>query len=89
MGGNTSHHCVGISVREFDNLTGIDIHQVIMIVVTRYFVAGAFAAQVTTLQYAVLLEEAHGTINGGERNVLVDVIDTSVQFADIWMVSRL
>jgi len=49
-------------VHEFDDLTGFDVYQVIVVRFRRCFVAGTPVAEIVTVQNAGFFEEAHGAI---------------------------
>ena len=56
---------------ELDDLAGLDVDQVIVVTEAGGLVAGAAVAELMTLEDARALEQAHGAIDGRERDARV------------------
>ena len=59
---------------ELDDLAGFDVDQVVVLAVLGGFVAGAAAAEIAPLEDALLLEQADGAVDGGDRDAAVEAV---------------
>ncbi len=73
---------------EFDHLAAAQIDQMVVMGFGGGFVARAPLAEIVPLDDAGILEQAHGAIDGGNGNPVVDLGATPVQFLDVGMIVR-
>ena len=73
-------------VVKFHDLAALDVDQVIVVLVGGFFIARATVSEIVLGQNPRLLEQAHGAIDGGDRDVRVDRDGAAVQFLGIGMV---
>src|SRR3954465_9511991 len=64
--------CLELIVDEFDDITGLNVNQMVVMVLGRGFVPGPAVAELVPLQDASLFEQANGTVDGRDRNVGID-----------------
>ncbi len=60
----------------------------VVVVVGRFLVTGATVAEVVALDDPRLFEQAHGPIDGGDRNVRVHGVGAAVELFHVRMVVR-
>jgi tRNA 2-thiouridine synthesizing protein A len=76
-------------VVEFHNLAALDVDQVVVMLVRRFFIASATISEVVLGENAGLLEQAHGPVNGGDRDVGIDRGRAAMHGLDIRVIVRL
>lgn len=73
-------------VDELDDLSCLDVDQMIVMLVGNGFVAGAAVAELVTLENAGLLEKAHRPVHGRNRDFRVNRRGSLVQSLDVGMI---
>src|SRR5690606_7771096 len=74
---------------EFDHVAALDVDQMVVVRLGRCLIAGAAVAEVVTVENARLFEQAHGAVDGGDRNLRIDRGGPLVQLLDIGMILAL
>ena len=70
---------LNLFIVEFDDLTGFNINQVIMVLIRHFFLARAPIAEIMAFNNSVFFEELNGPVDCGQRDILVDGIGAAVQ----------
>ena len=73
-------------VDEFDDLAGLDVDQMVVMRFLRGFVTRATVAEFMTLENSGVLEQAHGAVDRGDRDLGVDRGGAFVERLDIGMI---
>ena len=74
---------------ELDDVAGLEVDEVVVVLAGRLLVAGAAVAEIEPLDDALGLEELHGAVDRRERDALVDRRRAAVQLDDVGMVRGL
>src|SRR5690349_6886418 len=74
------------AIDELDHFAGFDVDQMIMMGFRRRLIARAAVAEIMTLENASILEKAHRTVDGGDRNARIDRGRALMQQLDVRMV---
>ncbi len=88
LGGDTLLQLFDLLVGELDHAAGLDIDQMVVVIVLGLFIARAAIAEIVALQDARLFEEAHGAVDGGEGNAGIDLGGALMQQLDVRMILR-
>ena len=75
-----------LGIDEFDDLAGVDIDQVVVVVALGIFIARAAIAEFVLFQNARLFEQLDGAIDRGQRYPRVDPHGAGVKLFDVRMV---
>lgn len=85
-GGDGLQHALMLRVLELDHAAGLHIDQVVVVAVLGGFVAGAAAAEIPAFQDAALLQQAHGAVDGGNRDARIQLHRAAVQLLHVGVV---
>ena len=77
-----------LAVLELDHLAGLDVDQVVVAAMRGGLVAGPAAAEITAGEDALLLQQAHRAVDGGDGDPSVQGRGTPIEFLHIRMVFR-
>mgnify|MGYP001149004326 CR=1 FL=1 len=88
-GGDGGHHALVRGIGELDHPAGLHVDQVVVVAVLAGLVAGAAAAEIAAFQDALLLQQPHGAVDGGDRDAGIQGGGATVQFFDIGVVGGL
>ena len=83
---NTLLQAFDLLIGELDDATGLDVDQMVVMIVLGFFITRPAVAKIATLQDARFLEQAHGAVGGGKRDAGIDLRCATVQQFDIRMV---
>ncbi len=75
-----------LRVDEFDDLTGLHVDQMIVVLIGMFFVTRSAIAEIVAGDDPSLVEEANRPINGGDRNVWVDLVGSAMQLFHVGVV---
>ena len=89
LGGDAPLQLLQLLVDELDDVAGLDVDQVVVMGLGRRFVAGAAVAEIVALEDARFLEQAHGAVDGGDRDAGIDRGGAGVERLDVGMVLRI
>src|SRR5215210_5984546 len=73
-------------VDELDDVAGLDVDQMVVVGLRRGLVARAAVPELVPLEDACLFEQAHGAVDGGDRDVRIDRRRPRVERLDVWVV---
>src|SRR5579872_2139097 len=73
-------------VAELDDLAALQVDQVIVMLGRRLFVACAAIAEIVALEDTGLLEQAHGAVDGGNRDLRIDRSGALMDRFDVRMI---
>ena len=87
--GNRLHQPLVFGVLKLDDLAGIDVDQVIVVAVFGRFVARAAAAEVAPFEDALLLQQTHRPVDGGDGDAGIERRGPAIQLLHVGMVGSL
>ena len=73
-------------VDELDDIAGLDVDQMVVMGLGGRLVAGPAVAEIVPLQDAGLLEQAHGAVDGRDRDAGIDRGGAGMQRLDVRMI---
>src|SRR5689334_11217947 len=77
-----------VLVAELDHPAAVHIDEVVVVPGRRLLVAAAPGAGVVALEEAIGFEQLNGPIDRRQRDPGIDAVGATVDFLDIWMISR-
>jgi hypothetical protein len=71
---------------ELDHSAGLDVDEVIMMLVAGLLVARSSVSEIVPLENVGLFEQSYGAINGGNADARINSNCPTVNFFDVWMI---
>jgi len=84
--GDALLQALDVLVLELDDLAGLHIDQVVVVIVARGLVARAAVAEIVALDDPGVLQEAHGPVNGRKRDARIAGARAPVDLLHVWMI---